>query len=75
MLIDTNCHFIREHVNGNSTKLIYKSTDAMTADVLEKSLSEQNIELDREKVLGESRFLSGGKNLSEVISSFISCSL
>ena len=62
--IDTKYHFIRERVDDNSIKLIYIPTDEMAADFLTKSLPQQKVEQHREQLLGESRFLPSGNNLS-----------
>ena len=62
--IDTKYHFIRERVDDNSIKLIYTPTDEMAADLLTKSLPQQKVEQHREQLLGESRFLPSGNNLS-----------
>ena len=62
--IDTKYHFIRERVDDNSIKLIYTPTDEMAADLLTKALPQQKVEQHREQLLGESRFLPSGKNLS-----------
>ena len=62
--IDTKYHFIRERVDDNSIKLIYTPTDEMIADLLTKSLPQQKVEQHREQLLGESRFVPSGNNLS-----------
>ena len=62
--IDTKYQFIREGVNNNSIKLIYTPTDEMAADLLTKSSPQQKVEQHREQLLGESRFLPSGNNLS-----------
>ena len=62
--IDTKYHFIRERVDDNSIKLIYTPTDEMAADLLTKALPQQKVEQHREQLLGESRFLPSGNNLS-----------
>ena len=65
--IDTKYHFMRERVDDNSIKLIYTPTDEMAADLLTKSLPQQKVEQHREQLLGESRFLPSGNNLSGVL--------
>ena len=61
--IDTKYHF-RERVDDNSIILIYTSTDEMAADLLTKFLPQQKVEQHREQLLGDSRFLPSGNNLS-----------
>ena len=62
--IDTKYHFIRERVDDNSIKMIYTPTDEKAADLLKNSLSQQKVEQHRERLLGESRFLPSGNNVS-----------
>ena len=62
--IERKYHFIRERVDDNSIKLIYTPTDEMAADLLTKSLPQQKLEQHREQLLGKSRFLPSGNNLS-----------
>ena len=62
--IDTKYHFIRERVDDNSIKLIYTPRDEMAADLLTKSLPQQKEDKNRELLLGASRFLPRGNNLS-----------
>ena len=62
--INTNYHFIRERVDDNSIKLIYTPTDEMAADLLTKCLSQEKVGQHHEQLLGESRFIPSGNNLS-----------